>query len=463
MKAWKLLVMIVCLLVFAACENSTQSSSKKQTNDQETGEKQTKENKDDEETTTALQADASFQYPSSLKEAEEAVTGEWWGEDNEPSDSEEETFTQEISAISNQESSLETRAAAINHLLFTHYHPELPGLTSFLPRGKITLEDLQNGSGLKLNGREVKENINVAIILDASGSMKAEQNGKSQMEIAKDAIKEFVSNLPEKTNVSLTIYGYKGSGSDADKELSCKSIKEIYPLKKYNNGEFDKALASVDPKGWTPIASALKQAGKTLEDLKSDANTNVIYLVSDGEETCDGDPAQVAEDLVSTDIKPIINVIGFAVGSEQRKQLEKVAEAAEGRYIQANNQQELVSEFKKSNQTLVQWINWRNQHTVDAINQKNQDNVDLINLKNDTNVRLINYKNKVNNLLIKAKNQHDMDQEVFNLTIEHLEEYFSRIVKELQNDFDEKLTIIETTYNETKEEIDETYDSNKEE
>ncbi|WP_053218349.1 vWA domain-containing protein [Virgibacillus senegalensis] len=465
MKARLLLILVFCLLILSACGNSAESTSEKPTNDQKTEEKSTddekKENEQDtEEDTISSQTDDTFQYPSTLKEAEEATPGEWWGKENEPQESEKDNFIQEIAGINHQDIPLEARAASINHLLFTHYHPELPGLTSFEPRGKITLEDLQNKSGLKLNGQEVKENINVAIILDASGSMKAEQNGKSQMEIAKDAITDFVSNLPEKTNVSLTIYGFEGSGSDEDKELSCKSIEEIYPLKKYNSTEFDNALAEVEPKGWTPIASSLKQAGETLQNLNSDSNTNVIYLVSDGEETCDGNPEKVAEDLVASDIQPIINIIGFAVGSEQREQLEKVAEAAEGRYIQANNQQELVNEFKESNQTFVKWINWRNQHTVDAINQKNQDKVELINLKNDTNVRLINYKNKVKNLLIKAKNQHDFDQETYSLVVDQIDDYFSSMVDELQEFYDENSTTIDETYSETKEEIDETYDSN---
>jgi Ca-activated chloride channel homolog len=463
MNAWKLLPLLIVLLFSTACGNHSEPSSGKKEDRQETKEENNKQNDEKQPESNVNKEDTTFQYPSSLTEAEEAVPGKWWKDEDQPSDSERLEFVQKIAELGNKEASLEAKAAAIDKRLFDSYHPELLPLTSFEPRGKITIEDLKSGSGLKLNGQEVKENINVAIILDASGSMKAEQNGKSQMQIAKDAIEDFVSNLPEKTNVSLTIYGYEGSGSDKDKQLSCKSIKEIYPLKKYDNTEFQSALSQVEPKGWTPIAASLKQAGKTLENLNSDTNTNVIYLVSDGEETCDGDPAKAAEQLVSTNIQPIINVIGFAVGEDQRKQLEQVAEAAKGRYIQANNQQELVSEFKKSNQTLVKWINWRNQHTLDAIHQKNEDNLDLINLKNTSNLRLIHFKNQVNQLLLDARNKHDMDQEVFSLTIDHLEDYFSRMVEEMQTHFDEKLAVIEATYEETTKEIDETYESNKEE
>jgi Ca-activated chloride channel homolog len=460
-KIWKIfLLMLAIVFLVSACGKSDEAS--KETKQKEDKTVQSKE-EDTEASGASEELDSTFTYPASLEEAEMAVTGDWWDEKDDPTDSQEDDLLKEIAKVGNGSGTTEENAAAIDSLLFSHFHPELPAFTAFEPRGKITLEDLNTGSGLKLNGKEVKKNINIAIILDASGSMKAKQGGKSRMEIAKDAVEDFVSNLPENTKVSLTLYGHKGTSKDADKELSCKAIDEVYPLETYDSGKFDRALEDAVPKGWTPIASALEKAGKSLEGNNSEDHTNVIYLVSDGEETCDGDPAKAAEKLVSSNIEPIINVIGFAVNQDQQKQLEEVAKAAEGRYIQANNQQELVNEFRSSNQAMVKWINWRNQHTVDAINQKNQDHVEHISLKNKMNLRLINYKNKVSMLLINAKNKYDLDPEVSSLSREHVETYFSERIDELEDRFKEQRDAIDETYDETKSEIDDTYESNKEE
>lgn len=101
------------------------------------------------------------------------------------------------------------------------------------------------------------------------------------MEIAKEAINGFVTNLPENTKVSFTIYGHKGSGDDKDKKLSCSSVEEIYPMSTYNTGAFSKALNAVKPSGWTPIAASLIQAGEKLKNFDSAVNTNIMYLVSD--------------------------------------------------------------------------------------------------------------------------------------------------------------------------------------
>ncbi|WP_210364065.1 VWA domain-containing protein [Bacillus sp. REN3] len=171
-----------------------------------------------------------------------------------------------------------------------------------MPRGKISVEDLETESTIKLNWREVKGTINVAMILDASGSMKKVQNGKTLMEAAKESIRDFTSSLPENANVSLTVYGHKGSGSEKDKELSCNGIEEVYSLSKYD-AAFDSALNSIPASGWTSIAQSMKTVGSKLMD-QTDA-TNVIYLVSGGKETCDGDAAEEARVLAESKVNPI--------------------------------------------------------------------------------------------------------------------------------------------------------------
>ena len=57
------------------------------------------------------------------------------------------------------------------------------------------------------------------IVLDASGSMWTQIDGKSRIEIAKETVKTVVGNLPADRQVGLMAYGHRDKGSCTDIEL----------------------------------------------------------------------------------------------------------------------------------------------------------------------------------------------------------------------------------------------------
>lgn len=228
-----------------------------------------------------------------------------------------------------------------------------------------------------------KDNYNVEIILDSSGSMAATVDGKTRMDLAKESINNFLRNIPKKTNVSLRVYGHKGSSSESDKKMSCGAIEQVYGFAPYKENKFQEALDQFKPSGWTPIASALKQSEKALKQYDSSSNTNLIYLVSDGIGTCDGNPVKVAESLSKSNAKPIINIIGFQTDKRAQAQLEKIAEASDGIYTTVNNQEELEEEFNHAQEVLEAWQEWKKDAMNDAENATYSHSVDILNLTGD--------------------------------------------------------------------------------
>lgn len=204
-----------------------------------------------------------------------------------------------------------------------------------------------------------KQNLNVEILLDASGSMAAYAGGQPKMEIAKETIKSFASSLPKGANVALRVYGQEGTGSDSDKELSCSSSELVYPLGEYHAAEFDQALNKFAPAGWTPIELAIREAQQDLSEYSSENHTNIIYLVGDGITTCDDDPVQAAKELADSNIQPIVHVIGFDINSEGQKQLMEISEAVDGLYSDARNKEELAHELEKSKNIAEKWEAWK--------------------------------------------------------------------------------------------------------
>jgi Ca-activated chloride channel homolog len=210
-----------------------------------------------------------------------------------------------------------------------------------------------------LDLEQFKEQVNVLVILDVSGSMANKINGKQMIDIAKDSITDFTSELPKEANVGLMVYGHKGDGSENSKELSCKSVELAYEIQPYNKVQFKEAIDPFEPLGWTPLAHSLEIAKESFAEFDGERNTNLIYVVSDGIETCDGDPVEIATSFSKSNIQPIINVIGFNIQDEGQKQLREIAEAGNGQYTNAGNEEQLQEVFKQAEDMLNKWEVWK--------------------------------------------------------------------------------------------------------
>ncbi|HJF32518.1 MAG TPA: VWA domain-containing protein [Sporosarcina psychrophila] len=198
---------------------------------------------------------------------------------------------------------------------------------------------------------------NIVILMDASGSMKAEVKGGSKMKLAKEAIETFTAGLDTGVNVSLLAYGHKGAGTEADKKLSCQTIDTVYPLGSYDEPSFHEAMDSFQASGWTPLAGAIEKADAILASQGSEAYRNIVYIVSDGIETCGGDPIKAAKKLNDSKIEAKVNIIGFDVDDEGQAQLKQVAEAGGGSYATVRDQNDFEGVLlKKWQPSLMQVI-----------------------------------------------------------------------------------------------------------
>ncbi|WP_167569102.1 VWA domain-containing protein [Brevibacillus migulae] len=250
--------------------------------------------------------------------------------------------------------------------LFAEHHPH-PS-TVVWPDTKVGDPDIDGQFTLK-------ENLNVEIVLDASGSMANKIGGTTMMEQAKLAIRQFAASLPKDANVALRVYGHKGTGSEKDKTLSCGSSELVYSFRPYNEKELSESLGKFKPAGWTPIARSLEGVKQDLAPYHNEKNTNIVYLVSDGVETCGGDPAKVAAELVESNISPIVNIIGFDVDSDGENQLKKIAESAKGTYVTVHNQDQLMKELNRNEEMIEKWEKWK-EEAIDYTNKSSSNYLD---------------------------------------------------------------------------------------
>ena len=200
--------------------------------------------------------------------------------------------------------------------------------------GLVTVRMAEDQTGGQVLG-------NLEIILDASGSMGGLIGDQKKIDIAHEALGALVNELPDTANVALRAYGHRLSGDCSDTEL----VTPLGPLDRAGLAEKINAIRPA-PNGMTPIAASLQQLAEDMKDAQGDVQ---VVLVSDGDETCNGDPVQVATQIHAANPKIKIDVIGFNVGPEDwRARLSGISQGGGGRYFDAADATQLVGALKQS-------------------------------------------------------------------------------------------------------------------
>ena len=145
---------------------------------------------------------------------------------------------------------------------------------------------------------------NVVIVLDASGSMRAEMpGGKIKMAAAKQALKTVLSKVPPTTHVGLLVLPKGGW---------------VYPLGPRDNQKLAKAISKIKPRGKTPLAEHMKMAADRLLEERTRQfgyGGYRLLVVTDGEHTGgEGLIERHTPDIVQRGI--VLDVIGVAMESE---------------------------------------------------------------------------------------------------------------------------------------------------
>lgn len=169
----------------------------------------------------------------------------------------------------------------------------------------------------------------VEIILDASGSMLQRMGSERRIDVAKRTLLELTAEMiPAGTPFALRVFG---------KEVgSCQTDLEI-PLAPLDPAAVAGKIGSVQAQNnaKTPIAASM---AKVAADLRGATGERAVVLITDGEETCDGDPAAAIEALQGAGIDVRVNVVGFAIDDQSLKDtFQDWAEIGDGGYFEAND------------------------------------------------------------------------------------------------------------------------------
>ena len=173
---------------------------------------------------------------------------------------------------------------------------------------------------------------NLEIILDASGSMKTVLNGKkTRWDVALETLDQVLRSIPDDFNVGLRMYGHRQPSSSPK---TCTDSELLVPVRKLDRKVIMTKAKAFKPKGETPLVYSALQAPA---DLKAIGGGTVI-LITDGEESCKGDPVKAAAELKASGLDIRLNIVGFTLkNAKAQKDLSGFAQSTGGLYYAADS------------------------------------------------------------------------------------------------------------------------------
>lgn len=169
------------------------------------------------------------------------------------------------------------------------------------------------------------------LVLDASGSMWGQVDNENKIVIARRVLGNLVDELPDGAEVGVIAYGHR-------READCDDIETVVSVGPLDRDLIKQTVGGLTPKGKTPITRSVQQAFDILSETD---RTATVILISDGLETCGGDPCAAVRAAKERGVDFILHVVGFDVSGEDVSQLECAAQAGNGLFFSAENANDL--------------------------------------------------------------------------------------------------------------------------
>ncbi len=156
----------------------------------------------------------------------------------------------------------------------------------------------------------------ILFVFDASQSMLGYWSSDRKINIARKTLISIIDSLETLDNVqmALRVYGHQSPVPPQD----CSDTRLEVPFSKGNAPKIRQELRYLNPKGTTPIAYSLQKAADDFPEPCIDCR-NIIILITDGIEACDGDPCEVSYELQKKGVvlKPFVIGIGIDEGFKE--------------------------------------------------------------------------------------------------------------------------------------------------
>ncbi len=287
-----------------------------------------------------------------------------------------------------------------------------------------------------------KWQINLVIIMDLSWSMGAKIWNETMIDIAKEKLSDYISELESNTNLSFIIYWHKWDWTNTWKNISCNWVETIYNFSDNNLPVLVWKINNLSANWRTPISKSLGLANNLIKKQAKQNDKNIILLVSDWKETCWGDPVKEALEIIKTK-NTYIDVIWFNVKWDSEKQLMDIAKNGNWNYYNVKSKLDFEDTFNKTKSFLDTMSCWASKaaielnYWVEAINKYytcmynlKEEQIFMMADANDT------CKDYFQDKLEKRYSQYEKKFSIIEDKADEILDNFSDLIKEVKDKFD---------------------------
>ncbi|MCW2248567.1 hypothetical protein M2352_004227 [Azospirillum fermentarium] len=171
----------------------------------------------------------------------------------------------------------------------------------------------------------------VVLIVDGSGSMNETFRDSTKIGMARRSITNLANSLPPPVSIGLIDF------------TGCSNVVRHDFYDAGRRGELIRKVQGLSPSGGTPLARSIERAGNVVSSVAP----ATIIVVSDGEDTCSGDPCAAARSVKSHKPNVIINVIDISNGSGGQV-LQCIAGATGGRVLSPQSGADMINKMQQA-------------------------------------------------------------------------------------------------------------------
>ncbi len=131
---------------------------------------------------------------------------------------------------------------------------------------------------------------------ELNAAMESTPREESRLHGARVAVERLVQGLPAQTQVGLVTFG------------TCGGARSRGPFPAEARPSLVELVRAIEPENGTPLAAGLQAAAQMLRG----ESAPVVALISDGEESCGGDPCAMAQALAEANPSLVVNVVDLS-------------------------------------------------------------------------------------------------------------------------------------------------------